>query len=98
MIIKNITFVIQDVYFDTFLQLLKEETHVVKDWAEDVQLLKVQEKVDPNATSIAVQLSFKSNYNMQVFTNLLKDTFIQKVQSKHPEQLLYFETHLEKLT
>jgi hypothetical protein len=93
MIYKNVTFVIPVNKEQEFLNITKQVLQDLPPWVSDIRGFKLIEQVDPESVNFAVQILFTEEAHLEAFDlhKLVKD-----IQDHLQEQVLFFESHLEK--
>lgn len=95
MVVKNLTFVVEDVNEHDLVAAIKQQLAFLADWCDVVSFFKLQEKVDPDSQNFALQLSFTGLSQLETFNNVVLDRVILDIQNVVP--VLYFESHLERI-
>ncbi len=95
MVVKNLTFVVEDVNEHVLIAAIKQQLPFLADWCDEVSFFKLQEKVDPDSQNFALQLSFTGLSQLETFNNVVLDRVILDIQNVVP--ILYFESHLERI-
>ncbi len=97
MIIKNLTFVVPVQLVDPFLASTFKATDAVVQWVDDIKVFKLKEQVDPESLNFAMQLTFSNITRLEAFDKLVIGSLLEEIQSSFPQELLFFESHLEKV-
>lgn len=97
MIIKNLTFVVPVQLVDSFLATAFKATDSITQWVENISVLKLIEQVDPESLNFALQLSFANTTRLEAFDKIVLNSLLEEIQTNFPQELLYFESHLEKV-
>jgi hypothetical protein len=91
MIYKNITFLVPVAKEADFLRHAQALT---SPWVEDIQGFKLIEQVDPESVNYTLQIKFEEASALEYFDTVTLVAFINTLQEKLKEPVLFFESHL----